>query len=43
MSLKLKEEFGVSLNLQDRIDDDSIVAHEYHCLHLTLEEKYVAF
>jgi hypothetical protein len=26
MSLKLKEEFGISLNLQDLIDDDSIVA-----------------
>jgi len=28
MSLKLKEEFGISLNLQDLIDDDSIVAQE---------------
>jgi hypothetical protein len=28
MSLKLKTKSGISFNLQDLIDDDSIVAHE---------------
>ncbi len=28
MSLKLKEEFGISLNLQDLIDDDFVVAQK---------------
>ncbi len=28
MNLKLKKEYGISLNLQDLIDDDYIVAHE---------------
>jgi hypothetical protein len=32
MNLKLKEEYGISLNLQDLIDDDSIVAQELSLL-----------
>jgi len=42
MNLIFKEEFQISSNLQDLIDDDSIVAQEL-ALFLTLEEKYVAF
>ncbi len=38
MNLKFKEEFRISSNLQDLIDDDSIVAQELS-LFLTLEEK----
>jgi hypothetical protein len=28
MNVKLKKEYGISSNLQDSINDDSIVAHE---------------
>jgi hypothetical protein len=28
MSMKLKEKYGISLNLQDLIDDDYVVAQE---------------
>jgi hypothetical protein len=42
MNLKLEEEFEISFNLHDLIDDDSIVTQELS-LFLTFEEKYVAF
>jgi len=43
MSLKFKQETRISSRLNDLINDNSIVALECHCLHLTLGEKYVGF
>jgi hypothetical protein len=39
MSLKLKEEFGISLNLQDLIDDDYVVAQELSLLASNIRRK----
>jgi hypothetical protein len=43
LSLKLKEEFGISSSLEDLINDNFIVALELSFLHLTLRDKYVGF
>jgi hypothetical protein len=43
MSLKLKQETRISSRLNDLINDNSIVALECCCLHLTLGGKYVGF
>jgi hypothetical protein len=43
MSLKLKQETRILFRLNDLINDNSVVALECHCLHVTLGEKYVGF
>ncbi len=42
MNLKFEEKIGISFNLHDLIDDDSIVAQELS-LFLTFKENYVTF
>jgi hypothetical protein len=39
MNLKLKEESGISFNLQDLIDDDSIVAQELSLLTFNIRRE----
>jgi hypothetical protein len=43
MNLKLKEEYGISSNLEDFTDDDFVVALELSFLHSMLGKKYVGF